>query len=41
MGKKQDLQASETLKWLTTNLTNQDKYQLLLIGTYESGKSLY
>ena len=38
---KQDLQASETLKWLTTNLTNQDKYQLLLIGTYESGKSTF
>ena len=36
---KQQLQPSQTLKWMLTSLMNQEQYQLLLVGTYESGKT--
>ncbi|WP_428910940.1 GTP-binding protein [Niallia sp. Krafla_26] len=38
---KQQLQASQTLKWMLTSLMDIEEYQLLLVGSYESGKSSF
>lgn len=38
---KQQLQPSQTLKWMLTSIMNPKQYQLLLLGTYESGKSTF